>query len=282
MSLTNARLKGRATSFSVELALLVAVALTLLPILWLVWSSLKLDKDIANLDGIAAPTLANYESVLGSGSAFPGLIFNSLAVVVFTTILCVAVGSLAAYSLSRFRWPRSLTVALLGASLLVQLVPQAALVPAYYQLLSGLGLLDSIAGLVLVNTVFNLPFAVFLLKVYFDSVPNDLKDIALVDGCTGGGAFWRVMLPLAAPGVAAVTILVSVLTWNDFLMALSLTLTPNAQTVPVGIANFMQNFSVQFGDLTAAATIATVPLVILAAVAHRYIVAGLTGGALKE
>jgi multiple sugar transport system permease protein len=95
-------------------------------------------------------------------------------------------------------------------------------------------------------------------------------------------AFWRVMLPLAAPGVAAVTILVAVLTWNDFLMALSLTLTPNAQTVTVGIANFMQNLSVQFGELTAASAVATVPLVILAALAHRYIVAGLTGGALKE
>ncbi len=103
-----------------------------------------------------------------------------------------------------------------------------------------------------------------------------------MDGCTGAMAFWRVMLPLAAPGVAAVTILVAVLTWNDFLMALSLTLTPNAQTVTVGIANFMQNFSVQFGELTAASAVATVPLVILAALAHRYIVAGLTGGALKE
>lgn len=108
------------------------------------------------------------------------------------------------------------------------------------------------------------------------------RDAALVDGCTGAMAFWRVMLPLAAPGVAAVTILVAVLTWNDFLMALSLTLTPNAQTITVGVANFMQNFSVQFGELTAASAIATVPLVILAALAHRYIVAGLTGGALKE
>lgn len=173
-------------------------------------------------------------------------------------------------------------MSVLGAALLVQLAPQAALVPAYYGLLGSLGLLDTITGLVLVNTVFNLPFAVFLLKVYFDAIPNDLRDAALVDGCTGAMAFWRVVLPLAAPGVAAVTILVAVLTWNDFLMALSLTLTPNAQTVTVGIANFMQNFSVQFGELTAASAVATVPLVILAALAHRYIVAGLTGGALKE
>lgn len=260
----------------------MAVVLTLIPIGWLIWSSVKLDKDIANLDGVASPTLANYRGLLSAGSTFPTLILNSLAVVIFTTILCVAVGALGAYSLSRFRWPRVLTVAVLGAALLVQLAPQAALVPAYYGLLSGLGLLDTIAGLVLVNTVFNLPFAVFLLKVYFDGIPNDLRDAALVDGCTGAMAFWRVMLPLAAPGVAAVTILVAVLTWNDFLMALSLTLTPNAQTVTVGIANFMQNFSVQFGELTAASAIATVPLVILAALAHRYIVTGLTGGALKE
>ncbi len=88
---------------------------------------------------------------------------------------------------------------MLGAALLVQLVPPVTLVPAYYKLLTSLGLIDTVAGLVLVNTVFNLPFAVFLLKVYFDGIPNDLKDAARVDGCTGGGAFWRVMLPLAAP-----------------------------------------------------------------------------------
>jgi ABC-type glycerol-3-phosphate transport system permease component len=91
-------------------------------------------------------------------------------------------------------------LSVLGAALLVQLAPQAALVPAYYGLLGSLGLLDTITGLVLVKTVFNLPFAVFLLKVYFDAIPNDLRDAALVDGCTGAMAFWRVMLPLAAPG----------------------------------------------------------------------------------
>lgn len=280
MSLMNARLKRQTVSLSAELMLLAAVVLTLLPIGWLVWSSLKLAKDITNLDGIAVPTLANYGSLLGS--RFPAMIANSLGVVIFTTVLCVAVGSLAAYSLSRFRWPMPVTVAVLGTALLVQLVPPAALVPSYYRLLSTLGMVDTIVGLVLVNTVFNLPFAVFLLKVYFDGVSNDLRDAALVDGCTGGGAFWRVMLPLAAPGVAAVTILVAVLSWNDFLMALSLTLTPESQTVTVGIANYMQDYSIQYGEMTASATVATVPLVVLAAVAHRYIVTGLTGGALKE
>lgn len=276
----SARFRSRAGSVSAEAALVAAMVVTLIPIAWLAWSSLKLAKDITALDGLATPTLANYGTLFSS--AFPALIFNSLTVVLFTTILCVAVGSLAAYSLSRYRWPTYLTLAVLGAALLIQLVPPVAMVPAYYRLLTGLGLVDTTAGLVLVNTVFNLPFAVFLLKVYFDGIPNDLKDAALVDGCTGGGAFWRVMLPMAAPGVAAVTILVSILAWNDFLMALTLTLTPDAQTVTVGIANYMQDYSVQYGELTAAATVATVPLVILAALAHRYIVAGLTGGAIKE
>lgn len=275
----HARFKRRTASLSAETALAIAVVLALVPIGWLVWSSLKLTRDITSLDGLSRPSLVNYEALLDS--SFPALISNSLAVVLFSTILCLAIGSLAAYSLSRFRWPLAVTATVLGLALLIQLVPPVALVPAYYELLGSLGLIDTIAGLVLVNTVFHLPFAVFLLKVYFDGIPNDLREAALVDGCSGGGAFWKVMLPLAAPGVAAVTILVAVLTWNDFLMSLSLTLTPDAQTMTVGIANYMQDYSVQYGELSAAATVATIPLVILAAVAHRYIVTGLTGGAIK-
>jgi multiple sugar transport system permease protein len=148
--------------------------------------------------------------------------------------------------------------------------------------MNNLFLYDSVTALVLVNTVLNLPFAVFLLKVYFDSIPDELKEAALVDGCKDFGVFRRVMVPLAAPGIAAVTILVAILTWNEFLMALSLTATPNGQTITVGIARFVQEYSVRYGDMTAAATIATIPLIVLAIFAHRYIVTGLTGGAIKE
>ena len=275
-------LKGKGRVVLTELGLLVAVILTLMPIGWLFWSSLKYHRDIINLDNPTAFTLNNYMTIFSGSSRFPTLFLNSLGVVFFTTVLCVLIGSLAAYSLSKFRWPRTFTATILGASLFIQLVPPIALVPAYYVILNTFYLYNSVTGLILVNTVFNLPFAIFLLKVYFDSIPDDLKEAALVDGCKDAGVFWRVMLPLAAPGIGAVTILVGILAWNEFLMALSLTSTPDAQTITVGIGTYVQQYSVRYGEMTAAAAVATIPIVILAALAHRYIVTGLTGGAVKE
>ena len=275
-------LKGRGRIVLTELGLLIAIILTLMPIGWLFWSSLKYHRDIINLDNPTTFTLNNYMTIFSGSSRFPTLFLNSLGVVFFTTVLCVLIGSLAAYSLSKFRWPRTFTATILGASLFIQLVPPIALVPAYYVILNTFYLYNSVTGLILVNTVFNLPFAIFLLKVYFDSIPDDLKEAALVDGCKDAGVFWRVMLPLAAPGIGAVTILVGILAWNEFLMALSLTSTPDAQTITVGIGTYVQQYSVRYGEMTAAAAVATIPIVILAALAHRYIVTGLTGGAVKE
>jgi multiple sugar transport system permease protein len=272
----------KANTLLLELGLLVVIVLTLVPIVWLVVTSFKYTRDIISLSNWSTFTLYNYQSLFSGNSAFIRLLLNSLGLVCFTTILCITLGAFAAYSLSKFRWPRAFTLAVLGVALFIQLVPPVALVPTYYVIMNNFFLYDSVTALVLVNTVLNLPFAVFLLKVYFDSIPDELKEAALVDGCKDFGVFRRVMVPLAAPGIAAVTILVAILTWNEFLMALSLTATPNGQTITVGIARFVQEYSVRYGDMTAAATIATIPLIVLAVFAHRYIVTGLTGGAIKE
>lgn len=272
----------KANTLLLELGLLVVIVLTLVPIVWLVVTSFKYTRDIISLSNWFTFTLYNYQSLFSGNSAFIRLFLNSLGLVCFTTILCITLGAFAAYSLSKFRWPRAFTLMVLGVALFIQLVPPVALVPTYYIIMNNFFLYDSVTALVLVNTVLNLPFAVFLLKVYFDSIPDELKEAALVDGCKDFGVFRRVMVPLAAPGIAAVTILVAILTWNEFLMALSLTATPNGQTITVGIARFVQEYSVRYGDMTAAATIATIPLIVLAIFAHRYIVTGLTGGAIKE
>src|SRR5215212_489899 len=238
--------KLKANTILLELSLLVVIVLTLVPIVWLVVTSFKYTRDIISLSNWFTFTLYNYQSLFSGNSAFIRLFLNSLGLVCFTTILCITLGAFAAYSLSKFRWPRAFTLAVLGVALFIQLVPPIALVPALYLVLNSFYLYNSVTGLVLVNTVFNLPFAIFLLKVYFDSIPDDLKEAALVDGCKEGGVFWRVMVPLAAPGIAAVSILVAILTWNEFLMALSLTSTPDAQTITVGISSFLQEFNVQY------------------------------------
>jgi len=271
----------KANTLLPEIGMLVAIVLTLLPIAWVLWNSFHYVRNIINPGSWAAPTLFNYQELFTANSRFVQLFGNSLGLVFFTTVLCVGIGLLAAYGLSKFRWPRAFTAAVLGLVVFIQLVPPVALVPAYYVILNNFYLYDSITGLILVNTALNLPFAVLLLKVYFDSIPEDLREAALVDGCKQFTAFRKVMVPLAAPGIAVVTILVAILTWNEFLMALSLTSTPNAQTITVGIGSYVQEHSVRYGDMTAAPPIASIPLIILAVFAHRYIVMGLTGGAIK-
>ncbi len=266
---------------AVDSALLIAMLVTLIPIALLFYNSFRYSRDIINPGRLSAPTLYNFRGLFSGFSDFPSLFFNSLTIVFFTTILSLIVGLLAAYSLSKFAWPTAFLAMLVGAVLFIQLVPPVALVPSFYVILNNFGLYDSKLGLILVNTVFNLPFAIFLLKVYFDSVSSELREAALVDGSGEAGVFLKVMLPLAAPGIAAVAILVAILTWNEFLMALSLTSTPNAQTITVGIATFIQPYQIRYGEMIAASAIASIPIIVLAVVAHRYIVAGLTGGAIK-
>ncbi len=269
------------TSLGADAVLLLAILATVAPIALLYYNAFRYSRDIINPGRLSAPTLHNFRELFTGFTDFPKLFTNSLVVVMFTVILCIVIGLLAAYSLSKFRWPNKMVGLLLGGILLIQLVPPVALAPSFYVILNNLSLYDSRIGLILVNTVFNLPFAVFLLKAYFDGVSDELREAALVDGSTELGAFSKVMLPIAAPGVAAVSILIAVLTWNEFLLALSLTSTPDAQTITVGIATFIQPYQILYGEMIAASSIASLPIIVLAIVAHRFIVAGLTSGALK-
>lgn len=189
------RLNRRFGSVLTEFLLLVAIVATLVPIGWLLYNSFRYSKDIISLNEPTRLTLYNYRSLFSGTSEFTALFFNSLGLVFFTTVLCLAIGLLAAYSLSKFRWPRSVTLAILGVATFVQLVPPVALAPSFYVILNNIYLYNSVTGLILVNTVFNLPFAIFLLKVYFDSIPDDLREAALIDGCGEARVFRSVMVP---------------------------------------------------------------------------------------
>jgi ABC-type glycerol-3-phosphate transport system permease component len=275
------RRRFRPGTIAAEAVLFVAMALILVPVLWLYVSAFQTDINIIRPGQVSELTIINFERMLSPDSAFSQQLRNSAFLVVFTTAMCVTIGLLAAYSLSSFRWPRGFTVAVFGLVLFIQLVPPVTLVPAYYVILHNLGIFDTTTGLVFVNTTFNLPFAVLLLKVYFDRIPQELRESALVDGCSEFAAFRKVLVPLAIPGIAAVTILVAILTWNEFLMALSLTSSPRGQTVTVAIGATVQEYSIRYGLMTGAAALASIPLILLAIVAQRQIMSGLTGGAVK-
>lgn len=204
---------------------------------------------------------------------------NSLVVAGATTLLCVTVGSFAAYAIARLRFRGKATI--LGFILAVTMFPQISIVSPLYLLLRSVGLIDTYPGLVLPYLTFAMPLTVWLLVTFFRQLPGDLEEAALVDGASRWQAFTKVLLPLAAPGLATTGILTFIYCWNEFLFALSFTLGPERQTVPVAIALFRGQYQVPWGQIMAAAVVATFPVAALVLAFQRRIVQGLTAGAVK-
>ena len=204
---------------------------------------------------------------------------NSLVVAGSTTLLCVTIGALAAYALARlrFRWKRTILAFILA----VTTFPQIAIVSPLYMLLRSLRLIDTYPGLVLPYVTFAMPLAIWLLVGFFRQMPDDLEDAARVDGATRWQGFLRIIVPLSAPALAATAILVFLYCWNEFLFALSFTLGPDRQTVPVAIALFRGQYQVPWGEVLAAAVVATIPVALIVLAFQRRIVQGLTAGAVK-
>ncbi len=204
---------------------------------------------------------------------------NSLVVAGATTLLCVTLGALAAYALARLRFPGRR--AILGAVLAVTMFPQITLVSPLYLVLRALRLINTFPGLVLPYVTFAMPLTVWLLVGFFRQIPRELEEAALVDGATRWQTLTRVVLPVAAPGLATTAILTFLYCWNEFLFALSFTLGPERHTVPVAIALFRGQYQVPWGQILAAAVVATVPVAAVVLLFQRRIVQGLTAGAVK-
>ncbi|HEY8457200.1 MAG TPA: carbohydrate ABC transporter permease [Actinopolymorphaceae bacterium] len=265
----------------VEGLLVVFVLAMVVPIGWMVVLAFQPGRTITSPEWDFAFTLGNFAALLAPGEPFLAQLGNSLAIVAGTVILCLAVGSLAGYVLSLLRLPRALTVVLLALAAFLPLVPPMALVPGLYVTLQNLGVLGTVQGLILLNTVFQLPFSVLLMKVYFDNVPPALREAALVDGATEARVFAAVMLPLVRPGLAAVGVFTAIMAWNEFLFGLTMTSGGVTSPLTVGIASLVQQYEVAWGEMAAAGSLAAVPIILLAIVANRQIVAGLSGGAVK-
>lgn len=204
---------------------------------------------------------------------------NSLVVAGATTLFCVTVGTLCAYALARLEF-RGKT-AILGFILAVTMFPQISIVSPLYLLLRALRLIDTYPGLVLPYMTFAMPLTVWLLVGFFRQLPADLEEAALVDGASRWETLVRIVLPLTVPGLATTAILTFIYCWNEFLFALSFTLGPDRQTVPVAIALFRGQYQVPWGQILAAAVVATFPVAAVVLAFQRRIVQGLTAGAVK-
>jgi trehalose/maltose transport system permease protein len=230
------------------------------------------------------PTLHNFQLVL-SNNEFLHALLNSCIVAVSVTILALAIGATASYALGRFRFRGRTPVLYLVLSM--TMFPQVAVLGALWNMINQFGFYDHLYALVLTYLVFTLPFTVWVLTSFFRALPSELEEAAYVDGASPFQTFWRIMLPLVAPGLVTTGLLAFISAWNEFLYALSFIQSPENRTVPLAIFNFVpasnvgSNFSTPWGQMMAATVVVTVPLVVLTLIFQRRILAGLTAGAVK-
>jgi multiple sugar transport system permease protein len=277
--------RGKATGPRTPWWLWVAVAaiviFCLLPFYWLVNISLKTGPDLSSADLFPPnPTLENYKSIF-ENDAFTRALVNSAIVSLVTTFLGVVVGSFCAYALARLKMRGKFI--LLGIVLSITTFPQIAIAAPLFRLWSEIGLYNTLIGLVIPYLTFALPLSIYILVSFFREIPRDLEEAALVDGATHFQAFRKIVVPLAAPGLATTAILTFIAAWNEFLLATTLTSSVNARTVPVAIAQFTgsSEFEVPLGTQSAASVVISIPLILLVLLFQKRIVAGLTAGAVK-
>ena len=261
-------------------ALLALVLATAFPFYWAIVASFTPEAQLFESPSLLPRRLVlEHYQALFTQREFWVPIRNSLIVAGSTTVVCVTVGGLCAYALARLRF-RGKT-ALLGLILAVSVFPQISVVSPLYLLLRSLRLINTYPGLVLPYLTFAMPLTVWLLVGYFRQLPAELEEAAMVDGASRLRTMREVIWPLALPGLAATAILTFVYSWNEFLFALSFTLGPERQTVPVAIALFRGQYQVPWGQILAAAIVATAPVALLVLLFQRRIVQGLTAGAVK-
>ena len=278
--------KKEGTPWWMWIAVVAIVIFCLFPFYWLINLSLKTGADLGDSSLIPPhPTLKNYQSIF-QNSDFTKALRNSAIIALFTTVLALTVGSFCAYALARLRFKGKFII--LALVLSITTFPAIAIAAPLFRLWSDMPfglpeLFNTIPGLIIPNLTFALPLAIYILVSFFKEIPKDLEEAALVDGATHFTAFRKVVVPLAAPGLATAGILTFIATWNEFLLAITLTSTPKARPVPAAIAYFTGStqFEIPYGTITAASVTISVPLILLVLFFQKRIVAGLTAGAVK-
>lgn len=266
------------------IVVLVIVVYTLFPFVWSVITSLKTEDERLQTPTTYLPqnlTLENYAAVINNGLFTRGLL-NSTVVAGGVVLLSLIVGSFASYAMGRMKFRgRRVTLYVILA---MTLFPQISVLAGLFSVVRGLGLYGNIGSLLISYLIFTLPFTAWVLTSFFKALPLELEQAALVDGATPIQTFYMILLPLAAPALVTTGLLAFIAAWNEYLFALTFTLTtPQAQTVTVAISHFTGSVARQepFGEILAAAILVTVPLIVLVLIFQRRIVEGLTAGAVK-
>jgi multiple sugar transport system permease protein len=287
-------------------ASILFLAYVLAPVTWLVSSSFQNEREIVSRPPHwipHEPTAQNFAAIFGAkdrkvtyetrwtgdpatGGYIPSTatnllpaIGNSFIVAIVVVVLNLIVGAPAAYAMAKIRF-RGRQASIYGI-LATRVIPDIALVVPFFLFIRNLGLLDSLWSLIITYLAVTVPFSVFILVSYFESLPNELDKAARVDGCSRWQTMMRIYLPLALPSLVAVGLFAFLASWNEFLLALMFTQTSKSQTLPIIVASFTSDFTISFSFISAAGVLAMVPPIVLAAMFERYIVSGLTAGAVK-
>lgn len=270
---------------AVHAALVVITLITLYPVLWVLRMALSPSQQFAADPTLLSGgfTLLNFVDVVwtwdGGTWLFGWQLFNSLVVAAATALVGLALSTTAAYALSRWAFPGR--DAGLQAFLVTQMFPGVVMAIPLYILLDALGLLDSLVGLVLVYATTSVPFSVFTLKGYFDTLPVALEEAALLDGASRWTTFWRILLPLARPALAVTGLFSFMTAWNEYILAATLLGDPRAFTLPVVLQRYVDDHGTEWGAFAAGALLVSVPVVALFFALQRYFVEGLTAGSVK-
>jgi multiple sugar transport system permease protein len=260
-----------------DLVVLAVLLLLLSPFLWLVQLAFRPAEGIFDDSLLFVPTLDGFASLLEGN--FAKSFGNSLFVSTLSTLLSLLIGVPAAYALTRWDFKGRDRIALW--ILVTRMAPPIAFTIPFFLAYQALGLQDTLIGLALVYLTFNLAIVIWLMQTFFEAVPAALEEAAWVDGCGIWQAFWRISLPLAAPGLAATAVLCFIFSWNDFFYALILTRT-QAITAPVAIVNFLQYEGWEWTKIAAGGTLVMFPVLIFTVLVRKYLVHGLTAGGIKD
>jgi arabinogalactan oligomer/maltooligosaccharide transport system permease protein len=261
--------------------LCIAVVIAVFPVSRILTISIRPGNRLLSSDLSMIPddaTLDNY-FVIFSQKPFLQWIYNSLVITVTTSLIGVMLSATAAYAFSRYRFPGRKSG--LMFLMMTQMIPAAMLILPIYLILTQMNLLNTYAGMVIAYSVTTLPFSIWVLKGYFDSVPRSLEESARIDGCSELGAFYRVLLPLSTPSLAIVFLFNFTQAWNEYIIASTVIRNPELRTWPLGLFEFQGNFNSEWGLFAAGSVVISIPVVLLFLYSSKYMVSGLTVGGVK-
>jgi multiple sugar transport system permease protein len=268
----------KGTRIGTRVLLAVVLLWTAVPLLWMLLSSLKPASDLTSTTPKVAfsPTLEHYQALFSGGNHVGGYIVNSLLAAGISTLIAVALGTTAGYGLARSHFRGKDHVAFWIIS--TRMAPIAAAVLPLFVIFRATHLLGSIAGLIVAYLSFNLPFAIWIMNAFFADLPPSLEEAAMIDGASRWTAFRRIAVPLVLPGIATTAILCLVFSWNDYAFAATFS-GPDSQTLPIAASQLVTQTTVDWGQLTAIGTIVVAPMIVVGLVVRRWLVTGLTLGA---